>query len=116
MQTGQSYTGRVMKQVNKLQEYLEIHMDCGENEMIYDMLWKELFVFEGYTFQTGSGAKVWYQIKDNEIIVKRKENAISITKSLVGLAVAKVLQLRGQKIYEYSPKDTNMSDAQSFLY
>ena len=82
-------------------------------QIVANVLWDTLVVFQAYIFKTVKGFRFNYEIKGNEIFFDRKSK--SVTRSTVNIALEKVLKLKADNIEITGPKKIGCFGA-SYLY
>lgn len=65
-----------------------------KKEPTTENLWSAIVAFQGYPFKTSKGLSFTYKVKGGEMLVNRKEK--SITKSTVGLAYERAVEMNGK--------------------
>ena len=116
--------------VDKLSKSLEVYKDSGSQDIFACMeaLWNCITLFQGYRFKTsgrnGNGAVAFtYQMKESkrtgeltdEIVIDRKENSKTITRSTVELAFANAMKIMEEEGYVKGPKKLGCF-GDSYLY
>ena len=92
-------------------------MDCNDNslEVINNVLWNALLIYQGFQFQTTRGLNFRYTIKNGEMFVSRKEQSKSLTKSSIYQVFSNALELQQEYGYVKGPKKLGTFGA-SYLY
>ena len=85
----------------------------GDIQIVANVLWDTLVVFQNYPFKTVKGLCYTYEIKGNEIFFDRKSK--SVTRSTVNIALEKALKLKADNIEITGPKKIGCFGA-SYLY
>lgn len=91
----------IIEQLNKRDgegDNTDREIDSG-TELLDELLWRTVFMFQDFPFYTSSGLSFSYQVKrkrngeySGELLVSRKESSKTLTKSSVLLAFHKVLE------------------------
>ncbi len=93
-----------------IEEIAGLLKDGAGQEELFAAVWKAIEIFQGYPFHTYQGLCFTYRVRGYEIFVDRKDK--SITKSSVGIALMKTVELQGRVS---GPKKLKVFGA-SYLY